>query len=114
MNVETILKNKGNWVATIGPDAAIADAVDMLIRERVGALVVSEDGESVDGIVSERDIVTALGDRGVDLLSRRVAEIMPRTVVPCAPGDTVGELMAEMTNRRIRHFPVVAGGRLIG
>jgi len=114
MNVETILKNKGDWVATIRPDAAVADAVDMLIRERVGALVVSEDGESVDGIVSERDIVTALSDKGEDLMSRRVDDIMTRTVITCEPSDTVGELMAEMTNRRIRHFPVVAAGRLRG
>ncbi len=114
MNVETILKNKGDWVATIRPDASIADAVDLLIQERVGALVVSENGESVDGILSERDIITALGDHGDFLLVRRVEDIMTRTVVTCAPDDTVGALMAEMTNRRIRHFPVVAGGRLIG
>jgi CBS domain-containing protein len=114
MNVETILRNKGSRVATIRPDATIADAVDALRRERIGALIVSEDGESVDGILSERDIVIALADSGTDLLSRAVDEIMTRNVVTCAPGDTVGALMAEMTNRRIRHFPVVADGRLCG
>ena len=114
MNVETILRNKGNWVATIRPDATIADAVDMLNRERIGALVVSEDGASVDGILSERDIVIALGQDGEDLLSRPIEAIMSRNVVTCEPSDTVGELMTEMTNRRIRHFPVVADGRLRG
>jgi signal-transduction protein with cAMP-binding, CBS, and nucleotidyltransferase domain len=114
MNVETILRNKGSWVATIRPDATVAEAVDMLNRERIGALVVSDDGKGVDGILSERDIVIALGDRDDDLLSRPVGEIMTRTVITCDPADSVGELMAEMTNRRIRHFPVVAGGRLIG
>ena len=114
MNVETILRNKGNWVATIRPNATIADAVDMLHRERVGAIVVSEDGNSVDGILSERDIVIALAEQAADLLSRTVDEIMTRDVVTCEPGDTVGELMAEMTNRRVRHFPVVAAGRLCG
>jgi CBS domain-containing protein len=114
MNVETILRNKGSRVATIRPDATIADAVDALRRERIGALIVSEDGESVDGILSERDIVIALADSGTDLLSRTVDEIMTRNVITCAPSDTVGELMAEMTNRRIRHFPVVADGRLCG
>ena len=114
MNVETILRNKGNWVATIRPDATVAEAVDILNRERIGAIVVSEEGDGVDGIVSERDIVIALGKNGADLLSRRVAEIMTRTVIACGPSDTVGELMAEMTNRRIRHFPVVADGHLIG
>ena len=114
MNVETILRNKGNWVATIRPDATVADAVDMLNKERIGAIVVSDDGAGVDGILSERDIVIALGGNSADLLSRPVGDIMTRTVITCDPGDSVGELMAEMTNRRIRHFPVVADGRLIG
>lgn len=114
MNVETILRNKGNWVATIRSDATVAEAVDMLNRERIGAIVVSDDGEGVDGILSERDIVNALGGHDDDLLSRPVGEIMTRTVIACAPSDSVGELMAEMTNRRIRHFPVVADGRLRG
>ena len=114
MNVETILRNKGNWVATIRPDATVGDAVDTLKRERIGAIVVSEDGEGVDGILSERDIVIALAEHGEDLLARSVGEIMTRTVITCDPTDSVGELMAEMTNRRIRHFPVVADGRLCG
>jgi CBS domain-containing protein len=114
MNVETILRNKGNRVATIRPDATVADAVDLLHRERIGAIVVSEDGNGVDGILSERDIVIALAGDGEALLSRPVADIMTRTVITCDPNDTVGELMAEMTNRRIRHFPVVAEGRLCG
>jgi CBS domain-containing protein len=114
MNVETILRDKGDWVATIRPDATIADAVAMLNRERIGALVVSADGAEVAGMLSERDIVIALGRRGEDLLSRPVDEIMTRNVVTCEPGDTVGELMSEMTNRRIRHLPVVADGRLRG
>ena len=86
----------------------------MLNRERIGAIVVSEDGESVDGILSERDIVIALADGGAESLSRNVDEIMTRRVVTCGPEDTVEELMAEMTNRRIRHFPVVMDGRLCG
>jgi CBS domain-containing protein len=114
MNVETILRNKGNWVATVRPDATLAEAIDILNRKRIGALVVSEDGEAVDGILSERDIVIALAEHGEDLLSRRVRNIMTPTVITCDPGDTVGELMAEMTSRRIRHFPVVADGRLCG
>ena len=114
MNVETILRTKGNWVATIRPDATIAEAVDILHEHRIGAIVVSEDGEGVDGILSERDIVIALADHRADLLTRTVDEIMTRKVVTCDPGDSVGDLMAEMTNRRIRHFPVVADGRLRG
>lgn len=114
MNVETILRNKGNRVATIRPEATVANAVDMLNRERIGALVVSEDSQGVDGILSERDIVMALADAGGELLSHPVSAIMTRTVITCEPSDSVGELMAEMTNRRIRHFPVISGGRLCG
>jgi len=114
MNVETILRDKGDWVATIRPEATIADAVEMLKQERVGALVVSDDGGEVAGVLSERDIVRALGRFGEDLLSRPVDEIMTRNVITCEPGDTVGELMSEMTNRRIRHLPVVVEGRLRG
>ena len=114
MNVETILRNKGNRVATIRPDATVADAVSQLNRERIGALVVSENGQRVDGILSERDIVMALSDHGVDLLSRPVSAIMTSNVITCEPTDTVAALMAEMTSRRIRHFPVISDGRLCG
>src|SRR5262249_48633593 len=97
MNVETILRNKGNRVATIRPEATVTDAIAMLNRERIGALVVSENGQGVDGILSERDIVMALADHGADLLSRPISAIMTRNVLTCEPSDTVAELMAEMT-----------------
>src|SRR4051794_997483 len=114
MNVETILRNKGDWVATIRPDATIAQAVEMLNRERIGALVVSEDGNTIDGMLSERDIVLALGDYGPDLMARRIDAIMTRNVLTCDPADTVQDLMAAMTNRRFRHIPVVKDDRLRG
>jgi CBS domain-containing protein len=114
MNVETILRNKGSWVATISPDATIEEAVATLNRERIGALVVSKDGETVGGVLSERDIVIALAKEGGGLLARTVAEVMTSNVITCDPRDSVGELMAEMTNRRIRHLPVVKDGRLRG
>ena len=114
MNVETILRNKGNWVATIRSDATVADAVDTLKRERIGAIVVSEDGEGVDGILSERDIVIALAEHGEDLLGRSVGEIMTRNVVIGTPQDDLVAVSNTMTERRIRHLPVVQGGRLVG
>jgi CBS domain-containing protein len=114
MNVETILRTKGRAVATIRPDETIGAAVDALISRNIGALVVTEDGERVDGIISERDIVHALTDHGADLLSLKIAEVMTRRVITCEPSDTIEKLMAEMTNRRIRHFPVVQDGRLCG
>jgi len=114
MNVETILRNKGHLVATIRPDETVGTAVDQLISRNIGALVVSEDGKTVDGIISERDIVHGLADRGTDLLSLKISEIMTRRVVTCDPSDSVDQLMAEMTNRRIRHFPVVRDSQLCG
>jgi CBS domain-containing protein len=114
MNVETILRTKGRAVATIRPEETIGAAVAQLISRNIGALVVSENGESVDGIISERDVVHALAARGADLLLLKVAEVMTRPVVTCDAADSVEQLMAEMTNRRIRHFPVVEDGRLCG
>ena len=114
MNVETILRTKGQAVATIRPDETVGAAVEALITQNIGALVISEDGERVDGIISERDIVHALARHGTGLLAVRVAEVMTRPVVTCDPTKSVDELMAEMTNRRIRHFPVVRDGRLCG
>ena len=114
MNVETILRAKGSEVATIRPDETVGAAVKALISRNIGALVVSEDGETVDGIISERDIVHGLADHGAALLSLNVAEMMTRRVVTCELSDSVERLMAEMTNRRIRHFPVVQDGRLRG
>jgi CBS domain-containing protein len=114
MNVETILHTKGRAVATIRPDDTVGAAVDALVSRNIGALVASEDGERVDGIISERDIVHALAHHGPSLMSLTVAEVMTRKVVTCDPTESIGELMAEMTNRRIRHFPVVSDGRLCG
>ena len=114
MNVETILHNKGSTVATIRPGETVGSAVDALVSNNIGALVASDDGERVDGIISERDIVRALAQHGPGLLALTVAEVMTRPVVTCDPLSSVGELMAEMTNRRIRHFPVVRNGRLCG
>ena len=114
MNVETILRDKGRAVATIRPDQTIAAALAALRERNIGALVVSDDGERVDGIVSERDIVHGLADRGAALLALNVATVMSRRVATCGPADSVADLMAEMTSRRIRHLPVVRDGRLVG
>ena len=114
MNVQTILRNKGRSVVTIHPDGSIERAISVLGLRGIGALVVSDDGDSVLGILSERDLVAALGRYGDELLRLKVSEVMSCPVVTCDPGDSVAELMAEMTNRRVRHFPVVENGRLCG
>jgi CBS domain-containing protein len=114
MNVHTILRNKGKSVVTIHPDATVERAVAVLRLRGIGALVVSDDGENVVGILSERDIVHGLGSHGVGLLERRVEELMTKTVVTCGPHDRVADLMALMTERRIRHLPVLRNGKLAG
>jgi CBS domain-containing protein len=114
MNVEAILRGKGRAVAMIRPDQTVTAALAALRGRNIGALVVSGDGERIDGIISERDIVYGLADHGGELLSLNVAEVMARRVTTCDPADSVADLMTEMTNRRIRHLPVVRDGRLVG
>jgi CBS domain-containing protein len=114
MNVESILCSKGRAVATIRPDAPITAALAALVERNIGALVVSADGEAVEGIISERDIVRGLADRGGAFLAEEVAAAMTRRVVTCGPQDNVADLMALVTNRRFRHLPVVDSGRLCG
>ena len=114
MNVETILRNKGRNVVTVRPDAKIAGAVALLRRHGIGALVVSSDGATIDGILSERDIVHALADQADKTLGLDVAQLMSRRVVTCKPSDSIADLMALMTERRIRHLPVVERGVMIG
>ena len=116
MKVADILDKKGRRVVTIRSDASIETAVHRLALERIGALVVSEDGEIVEGIVSERDILHALAREGGAILGpgRRVAEIMTRAVRTCGPHDSVKHLMDTMTRYRVRHLPVVEEGKLVG
>jgi CBS domain-containing protein len=114
MNVEAILKTKGRTVHTIAPDAKVGDAIANLGSKGIGALVVSRDGETVVGILSERDIVRALADRGTGAIELAVSALMSRNVHSCTPDDSIAMLMAQMTERRIRHLPVIEDGRLAG
>lgn len=114
MNVQSILGNKGSGVVTIRADSSLADAVSMLRDAGVGALIVSDDGQHIDGIVSERDIVRALASHGASSLGRTVASVMSSDVVTCRAEDSVESLMVSMTERRIRHLPVVDDEHLLG
>jgi CBS domain-containing protein len=114
MNVETILKGKGRSVVTIAPNATITEAVDLLRRKGIGAVLVTAGDGAIAGILSERDVVHALADRGAALLDLPVSALMTRHVFTCKPQDSVADLMAQMTERRIRHLPVVEDGRLAG
>jgi CBS domain-containing protein len=114
MQLSTIIAAKGGTVRTIQPDAQVADLVAMLAEHNIGALVVSADGRTIAGIVSERDVVHAVA-RGHETLQQPVASIMTTTVF-CAPPDAhVDDLMQLMTEKRVRHIPVTdAEGTLMG
>ncbi|HYB10844.1 MAG TPA: CBS domain-containing protein [Alphaproteobacteria bacterium] len=114
MQVSHILKTKGSTVTTIAPEVTIAEAVRTLSKKRIGAVLVMGPDEKLQGILSERDIIHGLAEHGIRLLDMRAAELMTKAVVSCKPDNTVDEIMREMTNRRIRHLPVVEGGRLKG
>lgn len=107
MNVQTILSSKGSEVATITPSQTVAEAVAILRERGFGALVASTDGSTIDGIISERDIVRALADDGAGALEREVASCMSSDVFTCQPGDSLDDLMSLMSERRIRHLPAV-------
>lgn len=113
MNVQSILQAKGSDVATITRVASLADASAQLRDRGVGALVVSDDGRHIDGIVSERDVVRALAAHGAGALGRSVSSAMSADVITCSARDSVEELMVSMTERRIRHLPVIDADRLL-
>jgi CBS domain-containing protein len=114
MRVSTILATKGCDVATIRPEASVADVVAELARHQIGALVVSADGRTIDGIVSERDVVRWLAHHAGDPMDQPVTGIMSAAVTTCGPDADVEALMATMTDHRIRHVPVLHDGELCG
>ena len=107
MNVQSIIGGKSPVVATITQTATLRQAIDQLTERRIGALVVSGDGKAIEGIISERDIVRAASTSGPSALDGSVGSVMSTDVVTCSAGDGVDRLMALMTERRIRHLPVV-------
>jgi CBS domain-containing protein len=113
MYVESILAGKGVEVATITPAATVREAVAALRDHRVGALVVSGDGRTIDGILSERDIVRRLAEQAEGTLDLTVADVMTSEVTTCGPKDTIEQLMWLMTSQRFRHVPVVDDGGLL-
>ena len=115
MNVQSIIGGKSPVVATITQTATLREAVAQLTERRIGALVVSGDGKAIEGIISERDIVRAASISGPGALDGSVGSVMSTDVVTCSAGDGVDRLMALMTERRIRHLPVVdERGQLAG
>ncbi|HEV2428084.1 MAG TPA: CBS domain-containing protein [Acidimicrobiales bacterium] len=114
MRVANLLSTKGRDVTTIDESGTVAEAVALLKEHRIGALVVTGEGSPLAGILSERDVVRALAERGAAILDERVADLMTAEVTTCTEATTVTDLMGLMTAHRIRHVPVVADGVLIG
>jgi CBS domain-containing protein len=114
MTVKAILSRKGNDVITIEPTVTLSAAVKILAEHRIGAVVVTGPEREVAGILSERDIVRALAQRGPGALEEAVGQVMTRKVVTCSESDTVAALMERMTQGKFRHLPVVERGKLAG
>ncbi len=114
MLVNQIIRNKPQQgVITISPGSSLEDAAKLLSEKRIGAVVVSPDGEKVAGILSERDIVRELGKRGVACMSDTVDSVMTRNVFGCSPEDNTDLVLQTMTQKRFRHLPVMEDGKMI-
>lgn len=114
MNVASILKLKGRAVTTVRPDSSLQTAAEKLGAKRIGAIVVVGDNGTVAGIISERDIIRAISERGARALVEPISETMTRHVISCTEMSELDELMEMMTKGRFRHLPVIEDGALVG
>lgn len=115
MIVSQMLKSKDNvGVVSVKPTDTVAEAVKLLSEKRIGTVVVSADGVTLDGILSERDIVREMGKRGTACLNDAVSTMMTAKLITCSPSDTALEVLEMMTNGRFRHLPVMDNGQMIG
>lgn len=113
MTIAHILHGKPQRMISVGPEQTLRQAAEVLTREHIGALLVLKPNGDIAGILSERDIVRAVGTKGAEVLDRPVAELMTKDVICCSPDDTVDKAMALMTEKRFRHLPVRQGGRIV-
>lgn len=114
MNVKAILAAKGGTIIDIEPTANLATAAKLLAVRRIGALVVRGAGDRLAGILSERDIVRAVGERGASALDLPIGQVMTREVETCGEDETIAEIMERMTAGKFRHLPVLRGSELVG
>ena len=114
MRISDVLRVKGAQVVTVTPDTTVRHLLAVLAEHRIGAVVVSHDGTTVDGIASERDIVRAFGERGAAVMSELVTVIFTAEVHTVTPATSLEDVMRMMTERRVRHAPVVVDGGLRG
>ena len=114
MKAKHILQSKGADVFAVNSDDTIAAAVNVLNDKNIGAVIVRDKTGDVVGILSERDVVRRLGKQGIDAMTTPVADCMTSNPFTCTPDETVDDLMAQMTEKRIRHLPVKSEGRIVG
>jgi len=114
MYVDTILKKKGDTVVTVEPDCVVSKAAQILHENRIGAALVRDAAGTIVGILSERDIVRGVALKQADCLKMTVGDLMTHPVISCAPTDSIDQIMELMTERRIRHLPVMDRGELLG
>lgn len=112
--VKSILERKGADVVTVPPSTTVGEVAAILRKHNIGAVVVSRNGLSVDGIYSERDIIRHLAEHGQQIIGWQVSTVMVKTVLTCTLFHDIDEIMKIMTQRRIRHLPVVENDRLAG
>lgn len=113
MHVSAIIGEKGSTVFSVGPDETVAAAVAVLSGKRIGAVLVTRD-DQVLGVFSERDVINALSRVGAGIMTQPVKDFMSTDVVTCRRGDTIDHLMGLMTDKRIRHLPVIEDGKVVG
>ena len=113
MTVRAILDTKGHQIQSVEPEAKLSAAIKILSERRIGAVLVMSKGR-MEGILSERDIVRVLGERGAAVLDEPVSSVMTRKVVSCRQNDTVAAIMEMMTMGKFRHLPVVDEGMVVG
>lgn len=113
MLISEVIRSKGDLVVTIAPEQSVKTLIDMLDEHRIGALVVSTDGKTIAGIVSERDVVRRLHSDGADVLALKVSDIMTADVRTAAPEDNLEHIARVMTDARVRHLPIVTDGELV-
>jgi len=113
MTVRAILDSKGHHILSVEPEAKLSAAIKLLGERKIGAALVMSKGR-IEGILSERDIVRVLSERGASALDEPVSEVMTRKVISCRQSDTVAAIMETMTTGKFRHLPVVDGDRVVG
>jgi CBS domain-containing protein len=114
MNAATILKQKGSGVFTTTANKALLDIAKLLAQHGIGCIVIVGDDDKIAGIMSERDLMRAIGQGGPEVLKEPVSDFMSKTVVTAREADTINQLLSEMTSHRFRHMPVVEMGHLMG